>query len=137
MSINNRLTEIKDMFDIFDDPMDKYTQIIEFGKKNNGLEVKYKNDNNRIFGCASLAWIYTEKNNNRYSISTDSDTFIVKGLLNILEYVINDSKKDEIIKMKVEDILINIGLENSITSQRTNGFLSALEKIKKQINKYE
>jgi sulfur transfer protein SufE len=39
--------------------------------------------------------------------------------------------------MKVEDILINIGLENSITSQRTNGFLSALEKIKKQINKYE
>ena len=137
MSINNRLAEIKDIFDVFDDPMDKYTQIIEFGKKNKGLSIKYKNDTNRIFGCASLAWIYTIKKNDFYSICTDSDTFIVRGLLNILEYVINDSKKDEIIKMDVKDILINIGLENAITSQRTNGFLSALEKIKKQINQYE
>jgi cysteine desulfuration protein SufE len=137
MSINNRLAEIKDIFDVFDDPMDKYTQIIEFGKKNKGLSIEHKNDTNRIFGCASLAWIYTMKKNDFYSISTDSDTFIVKGLLNILEYVINDSGKDEIIKMDVKDILINIGLENSITSQRTNGFLSALEKIKKQINHYE
>ena len=137
MSINNRLAEIKDIFDVFDDPMDKYTQIIEFGKKNKGLSTERKNDTNRIFGCASLAWIYTTKKNDFYSISTDSDTFIVKGLLNILEYVINDSGKDEIIKMDVKDILINIGLENSITSQRTNGFLSALDKIKKQINQYE
>ena len=70
-------------------------------------------------------------------LKTDSDTFIVKGLLNILEYVVNDSSKEGIIKMNVEDILKNIGLEQSITSQRTNGFLSALEKIKQQIKQYE
>ena len=137
MSINNRIEKIRDMFEVFDDPMDKYTQIIEFGKNNNGLEDDYKNDKNRIFGCASLAWVYTSKNDTLYSIKTDSDTFIVKGLLNILEYVINDSYKEGIIKMNVEDILKNIGLEQSITSQRTNGFLSALEKIKQQIKQYE
>mgnify|MGYP000273473665 CR=1 FL=1 len=137
MSINNRIEKIRDMFEVFDDPMDKYTQIIEFGKNNNGLENDYKNDKNRIFGCASLAWVYTSKNDTLYSIKTDSDTFIVKGLLNILEYVINDSSKEGIIKMNVEDILKNIGLEQSITSQRTNGFLSALEKIKQQIRQYE
>ena len=137
MSINNRILKIRDMFEVFDDPMDKYTQIIEFGKKNTGLKDNDKTDNNRIFGCASLAWISTRKSKNLYSIKTDSDTFIVKGLLNILEYVINDSSKEDIRKLNVEDILKNIGLEQSITSQRTNGFLSALKKIKQQIKIYE
>ena len=31
--INNKILEIKNIFEIFDNPMDKYTQIIEMGKK--------------------------------------------------------------------------------------------------------
>ena len=34
-------------------------------------------------------------------------------------------------------ILANIGLANSITSQRMNGFLSALKTIKVLVNRYE
>ena len=109
MSINNRINEIKDVFSIFDDPLDKYTEIIEFGKKNK----------------------------NKYMIHTDSEAFIVKGLLSILEYVINDSTKKEIFSLSIIEILSKIGLDKSITSQRTNGFLNALNKIKEQINEYE
>tara|TARA_B100000959_G_scaffold286174_1_gene363678 strand:- start:2099 stop:2512 length:414 start_codon:yes stop_codon:yes gene_type:complete len=137
MSINSKINEIKEIFLVFDDPMDKYTQIIEFGKKNAGLEDSYKNEETRIYGCASLAWVHTTKIGKKYLVKTDSDTFIVRGLLNILEYVINNSTKDEIFSITIEDILLNIGLDQSITSQRTNGFLSAIEKIKKQIINYE
>jgi len=137
MQINQKIEEIKNMFLVFDDPMDKYIQIIELGKKNSGLQKKDKNENNRIHGCTSLAWVKTFKKNNQYSIQIDSDTFIVKGLLNILQYIINDSTKEDIIKIEVKNILKNIGLGQSITSQRTNGFLSAMEKIKNQINNYE
>ena len=134
MSIKIKKKEIQDMFDIFDDPMDKYTQIIELGKKNEGIPDKYKIDENRIFGCASMAWVKVINNNNTYNILIDSDTFIVKGLLSILKYIINDASLEEINNLKIESIFKDIGLENAITSQRTNGFLNALEKIKKQIN---
>ena len=134
MSINSRIKEIEEIFSVFDNTMDKYSQIIEFGKKSSGLIEEEKNENSRIYGCASLAWIKTERKGALYLIKTDSDTFIVKGLLSILEFIINNSKKDEIIRLKIEDVLLKIGLENSITSQRTNGFLSAVEKIKQQIN---
>ena len=137
MSINNKISDIKEMFLILENPMDKYTQIIELGKKNKGLNKTDKNNDNRIFGCTSMAWVKTIKKNNLYSIQIDSDTFIVKGLLNILQYVIGESKKEDILKIETENILENIGLENSITSQRTNGFLNTLDKIKKQINTYE
>ena len=137
MSINNKISDIKEMFLILENPMDKYTQIIELGKKNKGLNNIDKNNDNRIFGCTSMAWVKTIKNNNLYSIQIDSDTFIVKGLLNILQYVIEESTKEDILKIETENILENIGLGNSITSQRTNGFLSAINKIKEQIENYE
>jgi cysteine desulfuration protein SufE len=133
MSVEDKTLEIHNLFLSFDDPMDKYIQIIEFGKKNNGLKNIDKNENTRIYGCTSMAWVKTKKMNNQYMIKTDSDTFIVKGLLSILEFILNGASKIEIENSKIENILLNIGLDNSITSQRTNGFLSAVEQIKKQI----
>jgi len=134
MSIQSKIKEIQDMFMIFDDSMDKYTQIIELGKKSSGIPDSDKHEGNQIFGCASMAWVICIKNDNKYNIITDSDTLIVKGLLNIIQYIINDETKEEIIKLNIEDILSNIGLGNSITSQRTNGLINALNKIKKEIN---
>ena len=136
MEINKKIKEMNNIFSVFDDPMDKYTQIIELGKKNKGLDAIDKNDINRIYGCTSLAWVKTLKKNNLYSIQIDADTLIVKGLLNILQYIIDESSKEDILKIEINNILKNIGLEKSITSQRTNGFLSAMEKIKKQISNY-
>ena len=43
----NFIDDVKNMFELFDDPMDKYTQIIELGKKNIPLEDADKNDANR------------------------------------------------------------------------------------------
>ena len=134
MNIDHKKKEIQEMFDIFDDPMDKYSQIIELGKKNNGIPEKEKNDENRIFGCASMAWVKVEKNQNTYNISIDSDTFIVKGLLSILKYIVDGASSKEINGLEINSIFTDIGLEDSITSQRTNGFLNALKKIKEQVN---
>ena len=92
-----------------------------------------KNNLYRIYGCASLAWVKVHENDNHYTISTDSDTFIVKGLLNILKIIIDGLSKEDIEKIDVNIIFKKIGLDNSITSQRTNGFLSAIDKIKEQL----
>lgn len=135
MTIDKKISELNEMFSIFDNPIDKYSQLIELGKNNEGISNDDKNEYNRISGCASMAWIITSKKNDQYYILTDSDTFIVKGLLNILKIIIDGEKKDDIYQLKVENILNNIGMEKSITSQRTNGFISALDKIKNQIEK--
>jgi len=134
MTLDIRKNEIKEMFELFDDPMDKYVQIIELGKKNIGIPQEYKNDNNRIFGCASMAWVKVIEDKKKYSILIDSDTFIVRGLLSILKHIIDNSTLKEINDLEIESIFNDIGLKDSITSQRTNGFLNALKIIKEQIN---
>ena len=135
MKISDKINYIKKMLEIFDDPMDKYVQIIEFGKKNSGMMDTNKNDNNRILGCASLAWVQVINNkNNIYNILIDSDTLIVKGLLSILKHIIDGENSKEINQLDIVCLLKEVGLEDSITSQRTNGFMNALNKIKEQIN---
>ena len=103
--MNSKIKEIREMFLVFDDPMDKYIQIIELGKKNTGIPYQEKNEFNKIFGCASLAWVIVEKKNSIYNISIDSDTFIVKGLLSILKYIIDGSTIKQIDTLDIKSLL--------------------------------
>ena len=132
--INTALEELKQTFSIFDDPIDKFSQIIDMGKKSPGLKENEKKRNNQIIGCSSQSWVITtlDSKENLY-IRTDSEALIVKGLLSILEFILNGNNKEIIYKIEAQDILENINLNRSITSQRTNGFISAINKIRSQI----
>ena len=54
---------------------------------------------------------------------------IVKGLLVLLEKIFSGKHVDEILSVNSTDILNSVGLDGAITSQRTNGFSSAVEKL--------
>ena len=60
-----------------------------------------------------------------------------RGLLSILQNIVNNKSSSEIIDIDGMKILKEIGIGNSITSQRMNGFLSALETIKSLVVRYE
>ena len=128
------LKEIREMFSIFDDELDKFNQIIDMGKKSEGLNNEEKNSDNRIIGCTSQSWVVTtiDKQNNLF-IRTDSEAIIVRGLLYILERILNGNNKELINDIEAKDILENIDLNRNLTSQRTNGFISAITKIRSQI----
>ena len=133
-TINDQLVEFKELFSLFIDPMDKFAQIIDMGKSSKGLDEMDRNENTKITGCTSQAWVKcTENVDGTYLVRTDSDAFIVRGLLHILEKLLNGRTHKEILSLEAKDVLENIGLNRSITSQRTNGFISAIAKIHKEI----
>jgi len=133
-TIDNQLSEFKELFSLFIDPMDKFAQIIDMGKSSKGLDEIDRNESTKITGCTSQAWVKcTENGDGTFLVRTDSDAFIVRGLLHILEKLLNGRTSEEILSVEAKDIIENIGLNRSITSQRTNGFISALDKIHQQI----
>ena len=130
MSIQEQLKELGEVFMLFDDPKDKFVQLMDMAKESEKLNENEKIDVNKINGCTSRAWVVADPNDNdTYSFRTDSDALIVKGLLTILEKIFTNQNVEDILKMGSQDILRSIGLEKTITSQRTNGFSSAVEKI--------
>ena len=137
-TIESKLAEFNELFSYFDDPMDKFAQIIDIGKSSKGLDEINKNENTKITGCTSQAWLRCIQNSDKtLSIQTDSDAYIVKGLLNILENLLNQRTFEEILSVDAKYILENIGLNQIITSQRTNGFIAAIYKIHQEIQALE
>ena len=125
-----KIKDLKSEFEILDNPMDKYQHIIDLGKNKAAISEDIRSDNNLIKGCVSQAWMYMESKNTPVKIITDSDALIVRGLLSILERLVNNSSIEEIRNLDGSKILNDIGLGYSISSQRTNGFVGAINKIK-------
>ena len=130
MNMQQQLTSLREVFMLFEDPKDKFVQLMDMAKESEQLEDNEKVEQNKVNGCTSRAWVVAEQNSDdTYIFRTDSDSLIVKGLLTILEKVFSGQTADSILSMNSSDILHSIGLEKTITSQRTNGFSSAVEKI--------
>lgn len=130
MSIKTELNNLRETFMLFEDPKDKFVQLMDMAKESGRLSEMEKIDANKIHGCTSQAWVIADSNgDNTYTFRADSDALIVRGLLTILERAFTGQPIDEILAMNSNDILYEVGLDKSITSQRTNGFSSAVVKI--------
>ena len=130
MTVQETLQDLNDLFSIFDNPKDKFIQLMDMAKESEGLPDSEKTDYNKIYGCTSQAWVVGDRSNNStFIFRTESDAMIVKGLLVLLEKIFNGKPVDEILSVNSTDILNSVGLDGSITSQRTNGFSNAVEKI--------
>ena len=132
--IEAEISSLRETFEIFDNPKDKFVQLMDMAKDQKPFKQEDRVESNKIYGCTSQAWVVVKNNGDTtFSFRTDSDALIVKGLLQILEKVFNNKTSDEILSVDSQYILHSIGLEGSVTSQRNNGFASAVEKIHKLI----
>ena len=130
MNVKEELIKLRETFMLFEDPKDKFVQLMDMAKQSPDLNISEKIDLNKINGCTSQAWVVVNSNNDgTFTIRADSDALIVKGLLTILERIFSNKIVDEVLSTNSQDILNSIGLENVITNQRTNGFSNAIEKI--------
>ena len=133
-NIEEELKSLQEIFEIFENPKDKFLQLMDMAKDQRPLHDKDKIESNKIYGCSSQAWVVAENHEDKtYTFRTDSDALIVKGLLQILEKIFNNQKAKEILSIDSQHILQTIGLEGSVTSQRNNGFSSAVNKIHKLV----
>ena len=135
--MNAELEQIRNNFLLFDNQLDKFEYLIELGKNNKGIPEDLKNDDDLIIGCASKSWLIFSIKEDNVSIKVDSEAHIVRGLLTILQKSINQLDPNKILELNAISILEWIGLENNITSQRMNGFMSALNTLKEKINSNE
>ena len=132
-NIKESLDSILNDFSIFSDPRDKYVYLVDLAKDGNGLSPEERIESNRINGCTSQAWVVRDHNNGVFSFRTDSDAMIVKGLLSLIERVFNGHSKKDILKIDGGQFLESVGLGRAISSQRTNGFSSAIHKIQTEL----
>ena len=120
--------QIVDDFDFLEDWEDKYRYVIEEGKKMPLLDVSLKVDSNKVQGCASQVWLHFSNSDTLY-FDGDSDAIIVKGLIAILRKLYNGTPVDEIKNVSAIKHLKRLGLDDHLSTQRSNGLKAMVEKI--------
>jgi cysteine desulfuration protein SufE len=126
---HSEFEQIVEDFNFLDDWEDKYRYVIEEGKKMPLVDDSLKVDSNKVNGCASQVWL-------NFSISDtlhfdgDSDAIIVKGLIAILRKLYNGTPINEIKNISAWENLKRLGLDDHLSTQRSNGVNAMVERIK-------
>lgn len=129
MSIIEAKNQIVQQLSGFTEWEDKYKHIIKMGKDLAPLAEEFHSDDYKINGCQSQVWLRAELDGQFVKFSGDSDAMIVKGLVALLLKVYSNRTPQEIISL-APDFLKEIGLDQHLSQNRTNGLASMIKKIK-------
>ncbi len=123
--------EIAETFDFLDDWEDRYRHVIELGKAFPAMEEALKVPATKVQGCASQVWIQPMIAGGRFDFQGDSDAMIVKGLIAVLHALYADLPVAQVAAVDAPAELARLGLTDHLSSQRSNGLKSMVERIRK------
>lgn len=127
------LPEIRANFAVLDDWEDRYRYLIELGRTLQPLPDELRTDANKVRGCASQVWLATHvagKNSPALTFLADSDAHIVRGLIAILFALYNGKSVADIRALDPNPIFAELGLNEHLTPQRSNGLASMVARIR-------
>ncbi|AXQ94520.1 SufE family protein [Cereibacter azotoformans] len=127
--------DIAETFDFLDDWEDRYRHVIELGKAMPPLDEAFKVPSTKVEGCASQVWIRPvikgEGGAARFDFHGDSDAMIVRGLIAVLHALYSGLTVAEVGKVDAAHELTRLGLDQHLSSQRSNGLRAMVERIRR------
>ncbi len=122
-------------FAVMDDWEDRYRYVIELGKALPDLPETLRTEDNKVRGCASQVWLATDlaasDHGKVFALQGDSDALIVRGLVAILLALYQGKTPAEALAVDAQGAFAKLGLKEHLTPQRSNGFASMVERIRR------
>ena len=128
-SIQDRLESYIKVLDSIEDMMDRYTWLMDFGKKSAIVPERFKLKEFEVPGCQSQTWLVPHFTyEDTIYFTADSAALISKGMVCLLADVFSNSTRSDIASFE-EKSLDGLNLKNLLTSGRRNGVYSMLKVI--------
>jgi cysteine desulfuration protein SufE len=126
--------EIFENFQLFDDWEDRYRYVIELGREMTPLPDERKTSAAKVEGCASQVWLIPEVKRDSQGrdclhFQGDSDAMIVRGLIAVLRALYSGRPVSEIPGVDAAGELARLGLEQHLSSQRSNGLKAMVRRL--------
>ena len=129
MTIHTRLQTYVDTLNSMDDMMDRYTWLMELGKKSVTIPEQHRLKEFEVPGCQSQTWLVPHFTyDDKIYFTADSAALISKGMVCLLADVFSNSTRNDIASFE-EKSLDGLDLPNLLTPGRRNGVYSMLKVI--------
>jgi cysteine desulfuration protein SufE len=128
-TIQSKLKTYIDLLDTMDNTMDRYTWLMEFGKKSAIVPERFKLKEFEVPGCQSQTWLVPHFTyDDKIYFTADSAALISKGMVCMLADVFSNSTRSDIASFEQKE-LNGLNLDNLLTPGRRNGVYSMLKVI--------
>ena len=125
--------DLADTFEFLDDWEDRYRHVIELGKAMPPLDPAFRVPATKVEGCASQVWLLPliegQGPGARFDFQGESDAMIVRGLIAVLHALYSGLTVAEVGKVDAPAELARLGLDQHLSSQRSNGVRAMVERI--------
>ncbi len=125
--------DIVETFEFLDDWEGRYRHVIDMGKALPPMPDALKTPATKVDGCASQVWIHPQLEGAgdaaRFDFAGDSDAMIVRGLIAVLHALYAGRTLAEIRAIDAMAELKRLGLDEHLSSQRSNGLRAMVGRI--------
>ena len=121
--------ELVETFEFLDDWEDRYRHVIDLGKALPNMPDALKVAATKVDGCASQVWLHITIEDGVLRFIGESDAIIVRGLIAVLITLYSGLEPAEIIKINAVEELGRLGLNEHLSSQRSNGLRAMVNRI--------
>jgi len=122
--------EIVETFEFLEDWEDRYRHVIDMGKAMPPLDDGFKVPALKVDGCASQVWLRPMPDAGKFDFQGDSDAMIVRGLIAILHALYAGLPLSEVLGVDAPAELGRLGLNDHLSSQRSNGLRAMVDRIR-------
>ena len=129
MTINEAQDEIIEEFEAFEDWLNRYQLLVDFGRELKPMPEADKTDKNLIDGCQSKVWFTCRVEDGKIQYTGESDALLVKGIVALLIRVLSNHTPQEIVDADLY-FIDRIGLREHLSPTRTNGLVAMLKQMK-------
>jgi cysteine desulfuration protein SufE len=123
------IAALKDEFEFLDDWMDRYEQVIDWGRALPPFPEAWKEPSRKVDGCQSQVWIEPRLDNGRLWLAGASDAAIVQGLVAMLLRVYSGRTPQEILAID-PGFLKELDLIGNLSANRGNGVAALIRRIR-------
>ena len=126
--------DLVETFEFLDDWEDRYRHVIDMGKAMPNMPEVLKVATTKVDGCASQVWLHLKTDDDVLTFVGESDAIIVRGLIAILITLYSGLRLEEVSKIDPLVELGRLGLNEHLSSQRSNGLRAMVERIRETAN---
>ncbi len=132
MNYSAELSELIEEFQAIDDKMERLEMVFDLADEVNLLPLEDWNDATRVNGCQSEAHVKVDLVDSNVNFQAGADSKLVQGLMGILTMAIHGVNADEVLAL-TPDFATEMGVLNSLSPSRSNGFRNMFDKVMNEI----
>jgi len=132
MTYSAELLELIEEFKEIDDKMERLEMVFDLSDEVNLLPIEQWTDSTRVHGCQSEAHVKVEIIDSNVNFYAGADSKLVQGLMGILTMAIHGIEVERALTLSPE-FATDMGILNTLSPSRSNGFRNMFDKVMNEI----